>query len=171
MRRDSAMKAGAYNGSDVAEDYDLWLKLSEVNQLANLPDFLLGYRIHGNQASFIKIRKMRAVSDATKLQSFQRRIARGLLPANARPPLPNFMDKLRGRRYTLAGDYLSWAGSYFVLRKYRQSLGLSFKALLNAPFCPACYKCFGRAALSIVLPPRYRSMLVWYWCKITGRNQ
>ena len=34
-----------------AEDYDLWLRLSEVAKLANLPETLVSYRIHTRQVS------------------------------------------------------------------------------------------------------------------------
>lgn len=51
MRR-AALETAAYRRSvEGAEDYDLWLRLSETHRLANLPDVLLHYRIHDAQAS------------------------------------------------------------------------------------------------------------------------
>ncbi|HLH92638.1 MAG TPA: glycosyltransferase [Xanthobacteraceae bacterium] len=34
-----------------AEDYDLWLRIAEVSGIANLPDALVSYRMHGVKAS------------------------------------------------------------------------------------------------------------------------
>lgn len=36
-----------------AEDYDLWSRASSITQLANLPDFLVSYRIHGENVSIL----------------------------------------------------------------------------------------------------------------------
>jgi len=53
MLRPEAYKAvGGYRVEPFsAEDYDLWLRMSEKFQLANLQDVLLKYRIHGEQVS------------------------------------------------------------------------------------------------------------------------
>ena len=52
MRRDAVLAAGGYRPAfTAAEDYDLWLRLSERHALANLPDRLLRYRTHGGQAT------------------------------------------------------------------------------------------------------------------------
>ena len=52
IRRDVLQETGAYRGLlRPAEDYDLWLRMSEIADLANLPDVLLQYRIHGGSLS------------------------------------------------------------------------------------------------------------------------
>jgi len=46
-RTEALRKAGGYRkNAQFAEDYDLWLRLSESGQIANLPDVLLSYRLH-----------------------------------------------------------------------------------------------------------------------------
>ncbi|MDO9356848.1 MAG: glycosyltransferase, partial [Solirubrobacteraceae bacterium] len=51
-RRPALDAVGAYRRVvEGAEDYDLWLRLSERAALANLPDVLLRYRIHDAQVS------------------------------------------------------------------------------------------------------------------------
>jgi GT2 family glycosyltransferase len=46
-RTEALRKVGGYRkNAQFAEDYDLWLRLSEVGQMANLPDVLLSYRVH-----------------------------------------------------------------------------------------------------------------------------
>lgn len=53
FRRSEAVAAGGYRPqlSPAAEDYDLWLRLAERHELANLPDVLLLYRLHARQAT------------------------------------------------------------------------------------------------------------------------
>jgi len=52
LRRSSINSAGCWRGFyDTAEDYDLWLRLSEFSNLSNLPDILSDYRLHKSQVS------------------------------------------------------------------------------------------------------------------------
>jgi glycosyltransferase involved in cell wall biosynthesis len=46
MRRDLVERAGGYDAAfPVAQDYDLWLRLSELTRMANLPDVLVTRRL------------------------------------------------------------------------------------------------------------------------------
>lgn len=52
MRRSAVLAVGGYRPQmEPAEDYDLWLRLAEQHDLANLPDALLEYRVHSGQAT------------------------------------------------------------------------------------------------------------------------
>lgn len=52
MHRAALEQIGGYRTAfRHAEDYDLWLRLSEVAMLANLPETLVTYRIHARQVS------------------------------------------------------------------------------------------------------------------------
>ena len=55
MRRDAVLKAGGYRKAFCpAEDYDLWLRMSDLGYaIANLPQMLLNYRWHGTNVSVI----------------------------------------------------------------------------------------------------------------------
>src|SRR6185437_13628365 len=56
MRKDVALAAGGYRKALLdAEDYDLWLRMSERTKLANLDQVLLKYRVHPRQMSIQKI--------------------------------------------------------------------------------------------------------------------
>lgn len=52
FRRKTILDAGGYQGSRFCQDVDLWLRLSRDKNIkfANLPDVLLDYRVHPNQA-------------------------------------------------------------------------------------------------------------------------
>lgn len=55
MRREAFEAAGGYrNGLNVAEDYDLWLRIAERGEIANLPDRLVRYRVHDQSATALK---------------------------------------------------------------------------------------------------------------------
>ena len=52
MRRDAVRHCGGYDPELVpSEDLDLWLRVAETGRLANLPDIVLEYRIHGDSIS------------------------------------------------------------------------------------------------------------------------
>jgi FkbM family methyltransferase len=54
MRREVAIACGEYRKAFLdADDYDLWLRMSERSQLANLEQPILQYRVHSNQVSFV----------------------------------------------------------------------------------------------------------------------
>lgn len=57
MRKDVALAVGGYRKALLdADDYDLWLRMSERSKLANLGRLVLRYRIHADQVS---VRNMR----------------------------------------------------------------------------------------------------------------
>lgn len=52
MRAAVFHRAGGYReGLNVSEDFDLWTRMSEHCEVANLPDVLIGYRIHSSSVS------------------------------------------------------------------------------------------------------------------------
>ena len=69
MRRTALEAVGGYRVVR-SEDYDLWLRLSERFQLANLPDTLVMYRVHPAQASVVTVeaqaRWARAIAAAAR---------------------------------------------------------------------------------------------------------
>ena len=56
--RSSVIQVGGYRKFyDFAEDYDLWLRILEVSEIANLPQFLTRYRVHADQTNSLHIRR------------------------------------------------------------------------------------------------------------------
>ena len=52
MRKETVLDSGGYRKPLLdADDYDLWLRMAERTQIANLPQILLSYRVHANQVS------------------------------------------------------------------------------------------------------------------------
>jgi hypothetical protein len=57
MRKEVAIACGGYRKVfSESEDYDLWLRMSERSQLANLEQPILRYRVHSKQASIVNSR-------------------------------------------------------------------------------------------------------------------
>jgi hypothetical protein len=52
LRRDLVLRLGGYRRAfESAEDYDLWLRLIEHADMANLPNVLVQYRIHSQSVT------------------------------------------------------------------------------------------------------------------------
>jgi hypothetical protein len=74
MRRSDVAGAGGYRSAcRHAEDYDLWLRISESRSLANLPDRLLLYRQHPAKASARYAAAQRLATHAARLCAKARR--------------------------------------------------------------------------------------------------
>jgi glycosyltransferase involved in cell wall biosynthesis len=73
-RTDSVLNVGGYRKFyEFAEDYDLWLRILEKYDLANLPEFLTNYRIHSNQIS--QVRRMQQIkASRASTASYYRRL-------------------------------------------------------------------------------------------------
>ena len=68
MRREVLEEVGGYRDSfPLAEDYDLWLRISERHALANVPDIVGRYRIHGANGSLVGIRQQAASMAAARV--------------------------------------------------------------------------------------------------------
>lgn len=51
-RRNAAMSAGGYGGSQIGEDYDLFLRVGLKGKFANLPEAMVCYRRHSSGATW-----------------------------------------------------------------------------------------------------------------------
>jgi len=74
MRRDVFIAAGGYRLSFLdAEEYDLWLRIAERSQLANLEQIVLAYRIHPQQISQRKVKQQTLSALAARAAAALRR--------------------------------------------------------------------------------------------------
>jgi glycosyltransferase involved in cell wall biosynthesis len=74
IRRRLAMQVGAYRRAfEYAEDYDLWLRVSEHADLANLPDDVVQYRYHDSNTTGRHYRRQELVAAAARLAARHRR--------------------------------------------------------------------------------------------------
>jgi glycosyltransferase involved in cell wall biosynthesis len=85
MRREVFVEAGGYRPLFTdAEDLDLWLRIVERHELANLPEPLLHYRLHDGQVSHAAIVQM-ALARLGAYAVAESRRAGGAEPAVAQP--------------------------------------------------------------------------------------
>jgi hypothetical protein len=74
LRKDVVRASGGYRSTfEPSEDYDLWLRMSERSRLANLPNVLVRYRLHGNQLSVRKLEHQTLCVLAIRAAAEQRR--------------------------------------------------------------------------------------------------
>ena len=70
FRRQAVMACGLYREQMMpAEDYDLWLRISEHHDIANLPEVLLQYRLHAGQVSANRFEAVAAATLAAQMAS------------------------------------------------------------------------------------------------------
>lgn len=83
VRRDALQEVGGYRSSRFpSEDLDLWLRLSDLGELANLPDQLLRYRRHKNSVSMRENLRQRIQTEAI-VDDARRKRGLPLLPRRA----------------------------------------------------------------------------------------
>jgi len=77
MRKEVAIACGGYRKVFLdADDYDLWLRMSERIQLANLEQPILRYRVHSKQASIVNSRHQMLCVLAARIAAAVRRQGR-----------------------------------------------------------------------------------------------
>lgn len=73
-RRQSLLQVGGYDETMVASvDLDLWLRLGEIGQLANLPETVLQYRLHSHSITHAKQTRQSQDALAACQRAWQRR--------------------------------------------------------------------------------------------------
>jgi glycosyltransferase involved in cell wall biosynthesis len=82
MRRDAVRAVGGYrHDSFPSEDVDLWMRLSEIGELANIPEQLLRHRRHKGSVSLrerrLQRRRFAAIVDAARARHGLRSLKRG----------------------------------------------------------------------------------------------
>jgi hypothetical protein len=73
IRKTAFLEVGGYRNVPHAEDYDLWLRVAEHFQLANLPKVLLKYRLHPGQVSVTSCKKQALGAAAARAAAVARR--------------------------------------------------------------------------------------------------
>jgi hypothetical protein len=128
MRRDAFVHVGGYRPIFApAEDYDLWLRMAEHFQIANLEEVLLKYRIHPYQESVRRRKKQTLGSLAAQLSSASRTRGDGD-PLNSLAEItPESLIELgvteAALQTCLAREYLTWID--FLCRAEEDSAALN----------------------------------------------
>jgi glycosyltransferase involved in cell wall biosynthesis len=149
FRRDVFDRAGGYRkGLNCAEDYDLWLRMSEVTLIANLPEILVRYRIH--RASMSSRLPLRLALAETCVRAAQRARLRG-----EPEPFVAGVPKLR-RAHELLG--MPAEAARRELRLHARG-DLFYLGYLSLPMPPRLKGGLRHAALALGLKPFYLRLL------------
>lgn len=76
LRRSAVLGVGGYRTRAVVEDWDLWFRLAERHDLANLPEVLLDYRLHDGQFSQTRDERVAVAGLVVKRAAVERRAGR-----------------------------------------------------------------------------------------------
>ena len=149
FRKDVALRVGGYLDGlhTTGEDHDLWLRMAEVGRLANLPDVLVRYRIHGRNVSLSSADRERrlAVTLETLGRAFARRGITDRTPAKIAAPAAGLAERLRDAALL----------RFFSGERGRAML-LALPACVLQPTSPATWA----AARAILREPKPRRSLV-----------
>ena len=157
FRRRAFQEIGGYNERfEVAQDLDLFLRLSEVGLVENLPDILLSWRQHPASVNRTRFKDWRRIMQEIISAAIRRigpeRFAEELFPAEFDFQFPN--EPLALARLALNGGQLRTALSY------------AWRALINGPRRLSALDfiiALGiRGSASIALKVRYQ---VLKWCR------
>ena len=125
MRRNALVAIAGYRDDfKTAEDLDLYLRLAEQGQLANLSDILLEYRIHIASVNFAKYEQQTQEVKAILKQAYARR---GL-------EMPEDILQRRLKKHTLSDHHRVWAEMALRGRNFSTALKHTFISLYKAPF-------------------------------------
>lgn len=110
IRTDALLKVNGYRDLAPCEDYDLWLRLAEIGQLANMPEILLHYRFHNHSYSYQRIQLSRQLVPSLIKEAYARRNMHEAQQMNSTVEpvsLPRYSIKcanmaLQGRNYPVA---------------------------------------------------------------------
>ena len=122
MRRDSLVRVGGYDEKfSLAEDLDLWLRLGEVGELANVEEVVLRYRLHAASVSERAGARQLEVARAACERAWQRRGVQGQFKAGAWRAGSD-----RSSQYDYLLEYGWWAWSS---REARTALSYAIRAI------------------------------------------
>jgi glycosyltransferase involved in cell wall biosynthesis len=147
LRRSVVQQVGGYDESmGQAEDLDLWLRLGEVGQLANLPHCLIQYRLHADSVSEQDCQFQRQKALEACQRAWQRRGIQGQFEAGE--PWRPSSDRRSQQQFIL--KYGWWAFNY---RQRRTALIYGLKAIIKLPLNRESWRLFGCALLKPLRDP------------------
>lgn len=141
IRRSALLEVGGYNETmGLAHDLDLWLRLGEIGELANLSKPVVRYRLHNASLSEQHCGKQRQEAYLACERAWKRRGVEGHFEARE----PWRPGKDRRSRHKFMMQYGWWA---FTNGQKQTALIYGFRAIYALPFSPEGWKLLITAAL------------------------
>jgi len=133
MRRSAVLQAGGYDPSTyLAEDLDLWLKLGEIGELANLPATVIKYRQHPHSESERKQAQQQQMKQLVCERAWQRRGIAGEFTETT-PWRP--IDRL-----SLYYQQIKYGWQFFMDRRRSAAIAYGIKSIRTLPWKPEGWK-------------------------------
>lgn len=166
-RKDAVLAAGGYRSEfRHAEDYDLWLRIAECYPVANVPEYLLKYRMHSSQVSYANHSEQYRIARECIRAALRRR---GLADADiTRRMHLSFKQKIFGRKGSIAKNYLYFANQYRASGNWADVRQASLYAIINSPLMAKAYRLFFTSCTYSLLGKERISAIRWYWKKFTN---
>jgi hypothetical protein len=145
---------GGYRNIPDAEDYDLWLRMADHFELANLKEVLLQYRVHPEQGSVLRCSKqaLGTLAARASAESRRRQLRDPLsaIPEITAATLTKIGVDQKSIHTAIGRAYLASVRNMYLLKSY--SLALTMLAILQSPVCEQAdrwviadsYLCAGR---------------------------
>jgi glycosyltransferase involved in cell wall biosynthesis len=133
FRADLARNLGGYRmlAGRYAQDYDLWLRLSERGEIGCLPGHLTAYRCHDEMLSLTRLAQQRRAAEIYREIGRQRRAGRSEDLSAASHQVDTASAHLRT---AVARDYLRWSSLYAKMGSTLRSRQMWLQAVKTAPF-------------------------------------
>jgi hypothetical protein len=156
-----------------AEDYDLWLRIIEHYDVANLGEILVQYRIHPNQVSQRKLRLQRTVADSTRFSALKRCKLKGRVPSWITAANSTSWQRLCGKTPSVGADYCAWIDTYRAMGRNDLVQQLVPLAIATAPLCKKPYLELCHPITHSIFVYTLVKRLLWYrkkaWLLISRR--
>jgi hypothetical protein len=137
IRRDTFTFVGGYRTVFAqAEDYDLWLRISEHFQCANLKQVVVKYRVHPNQESFRRRRQQTLCKLAAQVSALSRGNGKPDPLESVQEITPALLMGLgvpQARQQTaLASDFYDWIRNMCLAGEYSVALQAAVEILRSS---------------------------------------
>jgi cellulose synthase/poly-beta-1,6-N-acetylglucosamine synthase-like glycosyltransferase len=137
IRREAFVLVGGYRVAFApAEDYDLWLRIVELFQCANLKRVLLKYRVHPHQVSFRKRTQQVLCILAAQAAASSRRDGRLDPLTSVQEITPAVLAGLgvseAMQQTTIASEYLRWIRIMYAGGEYSSALNAAVEMLQSS---------------------------------------
>lgn len=141
MRRSAVQRLGGYDEAAYpAEDFDLWLRMGEIGELANLPDVLFRYREHPESIST----KLQTTQIERKREACQRAWKRRGIEGRMEWDRPYRAGPDRESRFESA---YRWAWMAYTEGRHRTAIAYSWRAIRIKPASRKSWGLLRRACL------------------------
>jgi hypothetical protein len=135
MRREAFIRVGGYRPFP-AEDYDMWLRMSEHFQLANLKQVVLKYRVHPYQNSVRKRTRQTVGYLAARLSAAARKRGDADPLDSVEEVTPELLSSLgvtqEQQQTAFAGAYLQWIRNLYLAGESSAALSAALEMLRSS---------------------------------------